>query len=155
MINTATITIIVAASGLFCWTIANMGLGDMLIKTFTSVSTNPWVILAIINIFFLLWGCFFPPIMALLIVVPLLLPLVNQVGIDPVHFGVVIVLNLGIGLMLPPMGLLLYLTSSMAGVKPEAMFKELVPFLIAVIMALALFTYVPAVVLWLPDWLMK
>jgi tripartite ATP-independent transporter DctM subunit len=155
MINTATITIIIATTGLFCWIVANMGLGEVLVKTFASISMNKWVILGMINIFFLIWGCFLDPVTGILIIVPILLPLLNQVGIDLVHFGLVVVLNLMIGLITPPVGLLLYLTSSMAEVKLELMLKELPPFLVALLLVLVICTFVPDIVLWLPNLVMK
>ncbi len=155
MVNTATIMIIIATTGLFCWIIANMGLGGVLVKMFQSISTNKWIILAIINVFFLFWGCFLDPVTAMLIIVPILIPLVQQLGIDLVHFGLIVVLNLMIGLVTPPVGILLYLSSSMANVKLGLMLKELVPFLLALFLVLAMSTYIPSIVMWLPNLLMK
>ncbi|MBM4339350.1 MAG: TRAP transporter large permease [Deltaproteobacteria bacterium] len=155
MVNTATIMIIIATTGLFCWVIANMGLGSVLVKLFQSISTNKWVILSIINLFFLFWGCFLDPVTAMLILVPILIPLVQELGIDLVHFGLVVVLNLMIGLVTPPVGILLYLSSSMANVKLGEMLKELVPFLIALFLVLAMSTYIPFIVMWLPNFLIK
>ena len=155
MVNTATIMIIIATTGLFCRIIANMGLGGVLVKMFQSISTNKWVILAMINLFFLLWGCFLDPVTAMLIIVPILIPLVQQLGIDLVHFGLIVVLNLMIGLVTPPVGILLYLSSSMANVKLGLMLKELVPFLIALFLVLAMSTYIPSIVMWLPNLLIK
>jgi len=155
MVNTATIMIIIATTGLFCWIIANMGLGGVLVKMFQSISTNKWIILAIINVFFLFWGCFLDPVTAMLIIVPILIPLVQQLGIDLVHFGLIVVLNLMIGLVTPPVGILLYLSSSMANVKLGLMLKELVPFLLALFLVLAMSTYIPSIVMWLPNLLIK
>jgi tripartite ATP-independent transporter DctM subunit len=151
MINSAVILIIIATSGLFGWIIANMGLGAFLVKFFLSITTNKWVILGILNIVFLLWGCFLDSLMALIIVIPVLLPMIQQVGIDPVHFGLVVIINLGLGLLTPPVGTLLYLCTKMAGANLMDVIKEMVPFLIALVIALGLFTYVPQIVLWLPN----
>ena len=151
MVNSAAILIIIATTGLFCWIIANMSLGDFLVKSFLSISTNKWIILGILNIFFLVWGCFFDPITALVIVVPILLPLVQQVGIDLTHFGLVVIMNLGIGMITPPVGILLYLCNSMAQAKLHETLKELIPFLAALLLALVVFTYVPSTVMWLPN----
>lgn len=155
MVNSAAILIIIATTGLFSWIIANMGLGAFLVKFFLSISTNKWVILGLLNIVFLIWGCFLDPLMAIVIVIPVLLPLVQQVGIDLTHFGLVIIMNLGIGLLTPPVGTLLYLCTSMAQAKLEEVIKELIPFLVALLLALAVFTYVPWTVMWLPNLLMK
>jgi C4-dicarboxylate transporter DctM subunit len=151
MINSAVILIIIATSGLFGWIIANMGLGAFLVKFFLSISTNKWVILAILNIAFLIWGCFLDGLMAIIIVVPVLLPLIEKLGIDPTHFGLVVIINLGIGLLTPPVGTLLYLCSKMADANLVEVIKELVPFLVVLLLALILFTYVPQTVLWLPN----
>jgi len=155
MANTATILIIVATTGLFCWIIANMGLGAVLVKFFLSISSNKWVILAAINVFFLIWGCFLDPITAMLIVVPILVPLARQVGIDLTHFGLVVVLNLMIGLVTPPVGLVLYLSTSLAQAKFEEVVKELFPFLVALVLVLILCTFLPSIVLWLPGLFFK
>ena len=155
MVNSGTVLIIVATTGVFCWIIANMGLGDALVRVFLSISKNKWVLLGVINVFFLIWGCFLDPVTALLIVMPILIPLAQQVGIDLIHFGVVAVLNLMIGLVTPPVGVLVYLTSSMAQEKVELVFKESVPFLIALLLVLIMSTYLPFIVTWLPTLLMK
>jgi len=155
MINSGTVLIIVATTGVFCWIIANMGLGDALVRVFLSISENKWVLLGVINIFFLIWGCFLDPVTALLIVIPILIPLAQKVGIDLIHFGVVAVLNLMIGLVTPPVGVLVYLTSSMAQEKVELVFKESVPFIIALLVVLIMATYLPFLVTWLPNLLMK
>jgi tripartite ATP-independent transporter DctM subunit len=155
MVNSAAILIIIATTGLFCWIIANMSLGDFLVKSFLSISTNKWIILGILNIFFLVWGCFFDPITALVIIVPILLPLVQKVGIDLTHFGLVVIMNLGIGMITPPVGILLYLCNSMAQAKLHETLKELIPFLIALLFSLAIFTYVPSTVMWLPNLFFK
>ena len=102
MISSSYIMIILASSGVFSWLIASMGAGEILVRFFTSISTNKWVILAILNAFFLLWGCVLDPNTGLVVVVPMLMPLIEKLGIDPVHFGVVIILNLMIGLVTPP-----------------------------------------------------
>ena len=155
MVNCATILIIIASSGLFCWIVANMGIGKILVGFFLSISTNKWVILGILNVFFLLWGCVLDPVTAMLILLPILIPLVQQVEINLIHFGVVIVMNLMIGLVTPPVGILLYLSASIADAKLERIIREMVPFLIALLLALVICTYVPGIVMWLPDLLMK
>lgn len=155
MINTGTILIIIATIGIFCWIIANMGLGEVLVRFFLSISTNKWVILGILNIFFLIWGCVLDPVTSMVILVPIFIPLVQQVGIDLVHFGLVVVMNLMIGLVTPPVGILLFLTTSMAQVRLEKVIKEMVPFLIALLLVLVICTYIPGIVMWLPNLLIK
>ena len=151
MVNAATILIIIATTGMFIWIIANMGLGEALAKLFVSVALNKWILLTILNVFFLLWGCVLDPVTALVIVVPILIPVAQQLGIDLVHFGLVIVLNLMLGAITPPVGILLFLCSSMADAKIGEVIREIAPFLIALLVVLAICTYLPAVVMWLPN----
>ncbi len=154
MISSSYIMIILASSGVFSWLIASMGAGEILVRFFTSMSTNKWVILAILNVFFLLWGCVLDPNTGLVVVVPMLMPLIEKLGIDPVHFGVVIILNLMIGLVTPPVGFLAYLTTTIAGAKFEQVVKESWVFILALILALITSTFFPGLVLWLPRTLM-
>jgi tripartite ATP-independent transporter DctM subunit len=154
MISSSYIMIILASSGVFSWLIASMGAGEILCRFFTSVSTNKWVILAILNVFFLLWGCVLDPNTGLVVVVPMLMPLIEKLGIDPVHFGVVIILNLMIGLVTPPVGFLAYLTTTIAGARFEQVVKESWVFILALMLALVTSTFFPDLVLWLPRTLM-
>lgn len=150
----AVMLLIMSASYVFGWLLANMRVGEAIVATVQGISTTPWVTLLVINVFFLLWGCVLDPIPALVILVPLFLPLVQKIGIDPVHFGVMVVLNLMIGLVTPPVGFLCYLTASIAGVPVGQVFREALPFIAALLAVLLLVAYVPAVVLWLPAHLM-
>lgn len=155
MVNTSKILIIIATTGLFAWIVANMGIGEILADFFLSVSSNKWVLLVILNLFFLIWGCFLDPITAMVILVPIFIPLVSQAGIDLIHFGLLVVMNQMIGLITPPVGIILYLTSSIANTKVERVIREMVPFYFALILVLILCTFVPSVVLWLPNLLMN
>lgn len=155
MVNCATILIIIATIGLFCWIIANMGLGEILVKIFLSISTNKWIILGILNVFFLLWGCVLDPVTSMVILVPIFIPLVQQVGIDLVHFGLIVVMNLMIGLITPPVGILLFLTASMAQGRLERVVNEIIPFLFALLLVLVVCTYIPCIVMWLPNLLIQ
>lgn len=154
MISSSYIMIILASSGVFSWLIASMGAGEIIMKFFASISTNKWVILGILNIFFLIWGALLDPNTGLVVVVPVLMPLIEKVGIDPVHFGVVIILNLMIGLITPPVCFLSYLTSTIAGAEFGKVVRESWIFIFALILALATATFFPQVVLWLPNLLM-
>lgn len=91
----------------------------------------------------------------MLIIVPILLPLIDQLGIDLVHFGLVVVLNLMIGLLTPPVGTLLFLSTSMAQAKLEEVIKEIIPFLFALLLVLVICTFMPGIVMWLPNLLIK
>lgn len=155
MFETSIVMIIVAVSGLFVWIIANIGLGAALVTLFKSVSTNKWMVLILLNVFLLIWGTILDPLTAMFVLIPIFVPLVNEVGIDLVHFGVVVVINLGLALLTPPVGAVLFLTTSMAQADFEAVVKEIMPFLIALIVALFTCIFIPSLVLWLPGLLIK
>lgn len=151
MVSSGYIMIIIASAGIFSFLVAEMRAGEILLEFFTSISQSKWVILCILNIFFLIWGCILEPMTALLVVVPMLMPLIEAVGIDPIHFGVVIVLNLMIALFTPPVGIVLYLATAISGEKLQLVVKETPPFLFALLLALVCVTFIPALSLWLPQ----
>jgi C4-dicarboxylate transporter DctM subunit len=108
----------------------------------------------IINVILLVLGCFMEGIAIMLLTVPIFMPIVLKLGIDPVQFGVVMTLNLMIGLLTPPVGMVLYAMSSVAKVNVVDLTRELVPFMISIFAVLVLITFVPGVVTWLPKLIM-
>ncbi len=154
MIGSGLVLLMIAASGIFSWLVANMAIGDLLVKLFASLTDSRWMMLVIINVFFLLWGLALEPPVALVTLVPLLVPVANAYQIDLVHLGVVIVLNLMIGQLTPPSGVVTFLTAQIAGAPIAAVFREAIPFAFALLLVLAMVTFVPAIALWLPDLLM-
>lgn len=122
------------------------------ISTFlTELSTNPIVILIAINIILLIVGMFIDTISALVILTPILLPIVVAVGIDPIHFGVILVSNLAIGFITPPLGVNLFVASSVGNVKFEKIVMAIIPFLFSMIICLIVITFIPSLSLWLPS----
>ena len=154
MLDSGLILLMVAASGIFSWLVANMAIGQGLVALFASLTDSRWVMLVIINAFFLVWGLALEPAVALVTLAPLLVPLANAYQIDLVHLGVVVVLNLMIGQLTPPSGVVTFLTAQLAGAPIAGVFREAVPFTLALIAVLALVTFVPALALWLPTLLM-
>jgi len=118
------------------------------VLTFTD---KPWVFLLLVNLLLLFIGCFLEPTAAILIAVPVLMPAVLQLGIDPVHFGLVVVLNLMIGLLHPPMGIVLFVLARVANLSLERTTMAILPWLVPLLFSLALLTYVPVISLWLPT----
>jgi TRAP-type C4-dicarboxylate transport system permease large subunit len=112
---------------------------------------NPLIILLMINIFLLIVGCFMEALAALIILVPVFMPVIQSVGIDPVHFGLVMVLNLMIGTLTPPVGIVLFVVARVANLPFEVVTKATAPFLIPLIVVLVLITIFPPLVLWLPN----
>lgn len=148
------ILLMVAASGTFSWLVANMAIGETLVQFFTSLTDSRWVMLVVINLFFLVWGLALEPPVALVTMVPLLVPLANAYQIDLVHLGVVVVLNLMIGQLTPPSGVITFLTAQIAQAPIAEVFREATPFMLALVVLLFVVTFVPAIALWLPGMLL-
>ena len=117
----------------------------------TSVSDEPWVFMIMVNIVLLILGALIDATAIILVTVPVLLPIAIDLGIDPVYFGVVMIINLMIGLLTPPVGSVLYVTSSVTGKPVDVVFRGIAPFLIPLIAVLIVVTALPGLVLWLPD----
>jgi len=122
---------------------------------FASLSDNRYVILLLINLLLLALGTLMDMAPLILILTPILLPLVVKLGVDPVHFGMIMMVNLGIGLLTPPVGAVLFVGSAVAKLKIEAVVQALYPFFGAMLLVLALVTYIPAISLWLPQLMFK
>ncbi len=152
--TTVTVMFIVAAASIFGWLLTATRVTDMVALWVLSFTHSPWVFLLLANLLMLFVGCFLEPTAAILILVPVLLPVVQQLGIDPVHFGLVMVLNLMIGLLHPPMGMVLFVLARVANLSIEKTTMAIVPWLIPLLLSLVLITYVPSIVLWLPHLLM-
>jgi TRAP-type C4-dicarboxylate transport system permease large subunit len=115
------------------------------------ITTNKYLLLLIINILFIVLGMFIDTMCITLVFIPMVLPLVKSLGIDLVHFGVVIVLNMMIGLSTPPFGMLLFIVSGISGTPLKTIIKEIFPMLLVLIGVLFLITYVPVIVMFIPD----
>ncbi|WP_134704719.1 TRAP transporter large permease [Ammoniphilus sp. YIM 78166] len=148
---TASIMIIVATANIFGWTLAIERIPQMIAEGILNISTNPLVVLLIINILLLIVGCFLEPFAAIIILVPVLLPVITQLGIDPVHFGVIVTLNLVIGLITPPVGIVLFVISGITKVPLSNLSRSVLPFIGAAIVVLLIVTYWPDLILYLPD----
>ena len=109
----------------------------------TGVSDSPYVVLLVINIILLVVGCFLDTVPAIIVMAPMLLPAVQTMGVDPIHFGVIMAVNLALGLCSPPYGCNLFVGAAVAKIKMESMFKYIVPYFIIGIIALLIITYVP------------
>jgi tripartite ATP-independent transporter DctM subunit len=117
---------------------------------FLTLSHNKYVILMMINILLLVFGCFMDMAPSILIATPILLPVMVGFGVDPVHFGIIMMLNLGIGLCHPPVGSIIFVGCAVGKVRMEEVFPQMLPFYAVMFAVLALVTYVPELSLWLP-----
>lgn len=147
----ATILMLSAASNVFGWILATEKIPEMLSTSLLALTDNKFIILIMINIFLLVWGMFMDSLPAIMIVAPILFPLAQKLGIDSIHFGVVMGFNLVIGLITPPYGAALFTGTIVSGLPMEKLIKEMLPFILASIAILILITYVPWIVTFLPG----
>ncbi len=149
--TTAVVLFVVGAAAIFAWILTSNRVPEQAASLLLSVSDRPWIILLLINLILLVVGCFMETVAAITILVPVLLPVAVELGVDPVHFGVIMVLNLMLGLLTPPVGMVLYVLSRVAKVPFEQCVVGTAPFLIPLLLVLLLITFVPAVTMWLPT----
>jgi tripartite ATP-independent transporter DctM subunit len=148
--TTAVVMFIVAASSIFSWMLTAEGITAQVAGWILGVTAEPWMFLLLANLLMLLIGCFLEPVAAITILVPILLPVAQQLGIDPMHFGLVMVLNLMIGLLTPPVGLVLFVMARISQLSIERTIVAVMPWFIPLLISLGLITYVPELTLWLP-----
>ncbi|WP_076998220.1 TRAP transporter large permease [Variovorax sp. KK3] len=149
--STSTVLFIVAAASIFGWMLTATGVTADIATWVLNFTKEPWVFLLLANLLMLFVGCFLETTAAITILVPILLPISNQLGIDPVHFGVVMVLNLMIGVLHPPMGMVLFVLARIANLSIERTTMAILPWLVPLLLSLIVITYWPATVLWLPK----
>lgn len=151
---TSTVMLIICAAGAFGFYMAWERIPPQLASLLATLTENPWLLLLFVNVLLLAIGMLLEGTAALILLAPILVPVVASLGIDPVHFGLVIVVNLTIGAVTPPVGTLMYTTTTILGTTLQAFVRESWPFVMALLIVLALITYVPALVLFLPNLLM-
>ena len=148
--TTATVLFIVAAASIFGWLLTATGVTAAIGQWVLGVTDQPWQFLLLANLLMLFVGCFLEPTAAITILVPILVPICQQLGIDLVHFGLIMVLNLMIGLLHPPMGMVLFVLARVANLSVERTTMAILPWLVPLLGSLLLITYVPSIALWLP-----
>lgn len=149
--TSAAILMIVASATIFAWILIDQQVAVILADSLLGFSTNKTIILLIMMAVILLVGCFMETIAAITILVPVLLPIAEQVGIDPVHLGLIVILNLMLGLLTPPVGMVLYVLSKVSGVKFEKCVTATAPFIVPLFIVLMLITFIPEIAMWLPN----
>ena len=152
--TTAMVMILVATASSFAYLLSIYRMPELVMTTLQGISDNPIVILLLINIAFLILGCFMDMAALILICTPIFLPVAVSAGMDPVQFGILMMMNLGLGLTTPPVGACLFLGCTIGGIKMEQTVKTIWPFYLAILVVLMLVTYVPSVSLWLPNLLL-
>ncbi len=149
--TTSTVLFIVAAASIFGWMLTATGVTAAISAWVLAFTQEPWVFLLLANLLMLFVGCFLEPTAAITILVPILIPITQKLGIDPVHFGLVMVLNLMIGLLHPPMGMVLFVLARVAKLSVERTTVAILPWLVPLLLSLGIITYFPQTVLWLPK----
>lgn len=150
-VDTAAIMLIVSVASAVGWVVAFEDIPSMLTDYIVSWTSNPMVVLFLINIFLLALGCVMDATAIQIIFTPVLFPLVTSLGIDPVHFGVMMVLNVMVGLLTPPFGLLLFVSAKISKLPVHKVIKAVWPFFVPLVIVLALITYIPKLVTFLPS----
>ena len=148
---TAQIMLIIGASALLSWILAREQVPQRVAESLVGLTENPFIFLLIVNVMLIFLGMLLEPTSALIIVTPILLPVAITFGVDPLQLGSIIIFNLMIGLMTPPMGGVVFVLSSVTEIPLERVFKGAAIYLPAMIIVLLLITYVPALTLWLPQ----
>jgi C4-dicarboxylate transporter DctM subunit len=142
---TSQILIVVACASIFAWLLTVNQVPAALVAWLQALELSTWQVLLALNLLLLLVGCFIDPLSAILILTPLLMPIVQSAGIHPVHFGIVLTVNLAIGLFHPPFGINIFVAQSVLGLPLKVIYRGIVPFLVLYLIALALITYVPVI----------
>lgn len=149
--TTAVVLLVVGAASIFAWILTSNRLPEQFAAGLLAISDRPWVLLLLINLILLAVGCFMETVAAITIMVPVLLPIAVTLGIDPVHFGVIMVLNLMLGLLTPPVGMVLYVLARVAKIPFEDCVVGTAPFLIPLVIVLLMVTFIPGITMWLPT----
>jgi len=150
-VQTATVMLIVAASAVLGWYLTNEQVPQRFAAAVLGLTSNPTIVLLLLNLFLLVAGMFLHSAAAILLIVPMVMPLVRQLGIDATHFGIIVTLNLAIGQQTPPVASVLLTACAIAKQPVGAVFREAIPFIVVLLIVLALVTYVPIIPLFLPN----
>ena len=149
--TTASVLFIVTAASIFAWRLSVSQAAQLFSDFIFSLTDNVWTFLLLVNVLLLIVGAFLDTIAAITILVPILMPVAARYGVDPVHLGLIITLNLMIGLLTPPVGMILFVLSRISKLSVERTTLAILPWLVPLLIALAIITFVPALSLWLPQ----
>ncbi|MFO1199972.1 MAG: TRAP transporter large permease [Burkholderiaceae bacterium] len=149
--TTASVLFIVAAASIFGWLLTVTRTADLLTDLILGFTQSKWVFLLLANLLMLFVGCFLDTIAAITILVPILMPIVLKMGVDPIHFGLIMTLNLMVGLLHPPLGMVLFVLARVANLSVERTTVAILPWLVPLLLSLAAITYIPEITVWLPN----
>jgi tripartite ATP-independent transporter DctM subunit len=149
-ILTSSVLIIVAASNAFAWVLTTENVPQAISEWIAQLGLGPIALLLLVNVFLLVFGIFIEPLPGVMVLVPILAPVAHAAGIDPIHFAMIVIYNLTLGMITPPVGGLLFVTSAVTRVTLPVLSRELRPFMLAHLAVLMVITLVPALSTWLP-----
>lgn len=155
VLSTAIIMLIIGNAGLFGWVLTAEKVPAAVAGWFISISSSPIVFLLLVNVLLLLVGMFLETGASIVIIAPILTPVAMQFGIDPIHFGIIIIVNLAVGMVTPPVGVNLFVACQIAGIRIEQILRSMLPFYLILLIDILLVTYLPQITLWLPHFLHK
>jgi C4-dicarboxylate transporter, DctM subunit len=150
-VTTAIVMIIISSAGLFSFVLNGLKIPDLVSETFLGMTTNIYVFIILVNVFLLIVGMFMEAAAAILIFVPILLPIATALGMDPVHFGIIVVVNLAIGLITPPVGINLFVATQISKIRIEQISKAIIPFVIILFVDVLIISLIPFFSTWLPS----
>ncbi len=148
--TTGVVALVIAAASAFAWVLTALRIPQQLTALVVSVTTEPWQFLLLVNVLLLVLGTFLEAIPIIIIMGPILYPVAQSFGIDPIHFGIIIMANTGVGFIMPPMGVCLYAAMAISGLRLSRILGYLFPYILGLVASLMVITYVPAFSLWLP-----
>jgi C4-dicarboxylate transporter, DctM subunit len=148
--TTGVVALVIAAASAFAWVLTALRIPQHLTALVVSVTTEPWQFLLLVNVLLLVLGTFLEAIPIIIIMGPILYPVAQSFGIDPIHFGIIIMANTGVGFIMPPMGVCLYAAMAISGLRLSKILGYLFPYILGLVASLMVITYVPAFSLWLP-----
>jgi tripartite ATP-independent transporter DctM subunit len=152
--TTALLMFVIATASVFGWIVVNERISDLMVEALFSVSQNPWVIMILINLMLLFLGCFMETASVMIITIPIFVPIITRLGFDPIYFGVVMTLNVMIGTLTPPVGMVLYITAHIAELPLAQAVREILPFYVPLVLSLIVIIFFPSITMILPDLLM-
>jgi len=152
--TTALLMFVIATASVFGWIVVNEKVSDLMVDLLFSISQNPWVIMILINLMLLFMGAFMETASVMIITIPIFVPIITRLGFDPIYFGVVMTLNVMIGTLTPPVGMVLYITAHIAELPLAQAVREILPFYVPLVLSLIVIIFFPSITMILPDLLM-
>ncbi|WP_457092824.1 TRAP transporter large permease [Microvirga sp. P5_D2] len=150
LLSTVAILLIISTASVFGWVLTANRIPDMVAQGFISLSDNPYIFLLLVNLLLLIVGMFLETGAAIIILAPILTPVALKLGIDPIHFGIIMIVNLAVGMTTPPVGVNLFVACQVAGLRIEQILKSMLPFYGVLLLDIVIITYLPQLSLWLP-----